>query len=165
MKKLLLLLIPGILAAQTVVNPPPVTLNNEAVVAVQQWMVGQTNGKQTTLSSDITDTATTIEVASGTGLGNKVLLIDSEAVTVTARTARTLTVTRASLGTVAASHNKDAQVRVLKYSSIRDLTKEIVLAKLREVVGISPTITVLKKRAAQKVLDTEIATAQTDAVQ
>lgn len=34
MKILLALLIPAILAAQTVVNPPAVTLNNEAVTPV-----------------------------------------------------------------------------------------------------------------------------------
>lgn len=165
MKHLIVLLVAAALHAQTVVHPPAVTLNNEAVTAVQSWMVGQTNGTQTTLSADIDAVATAVTVADGAGLSNKVLLIDSEAITVTARTGGGLTVTRASLGTVSATHAKDAKVRVLKYTSVRDLTKEIVLAKLREVVEISPTATVLTKRAAQKTIDDEIAAAKVAAVQ
>ena len=149
------------------VNPSKVTLNDEAVFAVQKWMLGQVAGSAATvaLAEPVADgVTTTVVVNNGAGLRGKTLLIDDEAVEVTSRTGGNLTVVRGVLGTVAAPHKVDAPVKILKYATVKDLCNNIVLDTLRRILDSSPPATVLSKREAAKLLEDEAKAAITGAI-
>ena len=151
---------------RTTVNPPAVSLNDEAVTAIHGWMITLITSQPTKLAAGIDNVVTTITVEDGSGLNNKVIRIDNEAMTVTTRTGKTLTVTRGSLGTTPVNHLKDAQLGVLMYENIRALTKGLVISNLKTIAtNNNPMATVATKKAAQQTLTTEIQAAIDDAIQ
>jgi len=151
---------------RTIVNPPAVSLNDEAVTAIHGWMITLITSQPTKLAAGIDNVVTTITVENGSGLNNKVIRIDNEAMTVTTRTGKTLTVTRGSLGTTPVNHLKDAQLGVLMYEDIRALTKGLVISNLKTIAtNNNPMATVATKKAAQQTLTTEIQAAIDDAIQ
>lgn len=151
---------------RTIVNPPAVSLNDEAVTAIHGWMITLITSQPTKLAASVDNVVTTITVEDGSGLNNKVIRIDNEAMTVTNRTGKTLTVTRGSLGTTPVNHSKDAQLGVLMYADIRALTKGLVISNLKTIAtNNNPMATVATKKAAQQTLTTEIQAAIDDAIQ
>lgn len=102
---------------QTVVNVKSLTLSPEATTAVNSFMVTQV-AASTGLSGSITAAAMTVLVDDGAVMnGSDIIRIDGEAMQITAKNGKTLTVTRASLGTTAAVHADKAIVQVLKYKT------------------------------------------------
>lgn len=74
------------------------------------------NNISTTLSGSINNSVTALSLTSATGFpssGNFRIFIDSEIMTVTARSGTTLTVTRGAEGTTAASHTSGATITVV----------------------------------------------------
>jgi len=152
--------------AQTTVNPPAVNLNAEAVTAINGWLLTQTTTPATTLTIDIDNTTTTVIVADGAGLNNKTILIGTEAMVITARSGKTLTVTRGVLGTTAVLHSKDDAVRTLMYDGIRALAKAIVINNLKHIAtNLNPMATIATKKSSQQTLETEIKSAIDTAIQ
>ena len=98
-------------------------LSVAAVNAFNAFAAKQWANIQTALSSGINSSTTSITVDSVSGMAASdskgvitALLIDSEVVTVSSISGTTLTVTRAALGTTAASHSSGAMVQVLRYA-------------------------------------------------
>lgn len=151
--------------AQVAINPPAVSLNSEAVASIQAWMLTQRTDSTVTLTNAVSVNATALRVSDGAGLNGKAIVIDGEAYLVTARNGRDLTVTPAQLGTTTALHEANSVVSVLKYSDLRSLAKQIVLDKMREIVRVNPTATILTKRQQQATLEAEIVAAREAAVQ
>lgn len=87
-----------------------------------------TNHFSTTLSGTITSGATSLSVASATGLptaGNFRIRVESEIMTVTAISGTTLTVTRGAEGTTAAAHNSGVAVdHILTAASLQKAVEE-----------------------------------------
>lgn len=148
------------------INPPAVTLNDEAVAAIQGWMANQVTGFPTSLDAAANNVTTTLTVVDGAGLGNKALLIGAEVVVVTNRSGKTLTVTRGALGTVAAAHSKGDAVGVLSYADIKYLARAFVISGLKSIAkDINPMATVATKSATRATLAAEIQAAIDAAIQ
>ena len=63
------------------------------------------------------------------------IVIDGEAMTVTAKAARVYTVTRPSLGTTAAAHSPGAVVNVLKYKTIALFGMQCVIDAVTNIMN------------------------------
>lgn len=120
---------------QATINAPAITLNAESTTAVLAWMSTQAARPNTTLSGAVLVGDLTITVADGTGFGaGSVIAIDSEHLTVTARSGGTLTVTRGTNGTTPAAHANRAPVTELKYKTLNQLGKAIVVEALQSII-------------------------------
>lgn len=139
MKLIALLLFAVGLQAQTVVNVKSLTISADATAAIQAWMVTQTTGANTGLNGAIDASTTSVTVADGSVMGGTdIIVIDGEAMQITAKTGKSLTVTRAALGTVAATHADKALVGVLKYKTMALLFQAHIanmVASIMDVAG------------------------------
>ena len=105
MKPLLILITFALsLSAQTTINARAINVSADGVAAFNAW--NQTQVASTTGLSDAMDAIqTTMRVDSGADIRvNDLLKVDNEVVLVTDKTGRNLTITRAQLGTMAATH-------------------------------------------------------------
>jgi len=117
---------------QITVNVPALNVSADGTAALYAWMIGQ-QGTTTFLSDNCAAGDLTIRVEDASGINitaNSVLLIGGEVVTVTAKAARVLTVTRASLGTEAAAHkgriatkNEDGSLNVVNAGDLVTVLK------------------------------------------
>jgi len=115
-------------------NLPTITVSDAGVAAIQSWMLAQAVAI-TSLVGAITVGALTLTVNDASNIGNvDEILIDGEAMSVTARSGKTLTVTRADLGTTAAAHADGAMVTVLKYKSIKGYFKQAIADAVSQIV-------------------------------
>lgn len=106
------------LSAQTTVNVKSLTVSPDAVAALNAWMVTQVTGNPTGLAGAIDASATTVNVADGSPMnGSDIIVIDGEALQITAKSNKQLTVTRGALGTTPAAHADKAIVAVAKYKT------------------------------------------------
>lgn len=137
-----LLLIASIVAyGQATINAPAIQLTATGQAAVMDYLNSQRTGVQTKLSEDITASTTTFQVESGQGISvGATLLIDAEHVSVTARTGRSVTVTRGFNGTTAAAHLTDADIRELRYRTMNALAGFWVRNQLRGIVENYPPL-------------------------
>lgn len=120
---------------QATINAPAITLNAESTAAVLAWMGTQAARPNTTLTGAVLVGDLTITVADGTGLGaGSIISIDSEHLTVTNRSGTTLTVTRGANGTTPAPHANRSAVTDMKYKTLNQLGKAIVVEALQSII-------------------------------
>ena len=138
---------------QITVNVPSLNVSADGAAALYAWMLNQQTTTTTFLSADITAAATSMTVEDASGINaaaNSVLLIGGEVVTVTVKTGRVLTITRAGLGTLAAAHKgriekKDADgnvsvvnagdlITVLKYRTPQLAMRQWLMDKMTELM-------------------------------
>lgn len=111
-----ILILAAVSFGQTVVNVKSLTLSPDATAAVNSWMVTQVTGTPTGLNGTISPTDTVVTVDDGSVMGNNdVLVIEGEAMQITAKAAKKLTVTRGAFGTTATDHKDKTIVSVMKY--------------------------------------------------
>lgn len=104
---LIALLFAGLAAAQITVNVPSLTVSADGTATLYAWMLSQPQAFETKLTDSVDAVATTIRVDDASGINaaaNSLILIGGEAMIVTNKAARLLTVTRAALGTQARAH-------------------------------------------------------------
>lgn len=141
MKKLVLLwvAISASVYGQSSVNLATLTVSAEATSAINAWMATQFSGQGSYVASLISPGDTTINVESTTGIGaNSAILVGSEAMRVTGKTATTLTVTRGYLGTVASTFPVKTTVKELVYPTVNALFRgaiTTIVGQIMEQVG------------------------------
>jgi hypothetical protein len=151
--RLVLFFAAAVAYAQTTVNAPAVTLNNDGLPHVLAWMSLQNTGVQTSIPSGIDASTVTITVASATGLAaNSVIAIDAEHIGVATVVGNVLTVVRGYNGSIAASHSAAAIVKELKFRTLNLLAKEAVVGAFRQIV----------RQGKQSAINTATATAQAE---
>jgi len=115
---LLLALLMASAMGQTAVNVKSLTVSADGVAALNNFMVTQVNDLQTGLTNSIDDVTISVRVDDGSVMtGTDIIKIGGEAMRITAKTGRNLTVTRGVLGTTAASHTANSPVQILKYKT------------------------------------------------
>jgi hypothetical protein len=98
---------PGDAAVQVTLSAQAVT---SMISAIEQTTIGVS---PTTLNGALTSTATSVTLTSGAGISTcNGLMVDSELMVVTAVSGNTVTVTRGTIGTTAASHLTGAKVTI-----------------------------------------------------
>ena len=151
---LLTLLFASLALGQITVDVSALNISADGTSALYAWMLNQQSSTTTFLALDCTASATSITVQDSSGIGvalNRALLIGGEAVTVTAKTGKVLTITRAQLGTLAAAHRgtvatKDAEgvvtvvnagdlVTVLKYPAPQSAVRQWIVDKMAELMA------------------------------
>ena len=151
--------------SQTVVNVPSLTVSADATAAVQNWMLTQTSGT-VKLVGAILATDLALKVDDATGIGNNdELLVDGEAVVVTNKTGKTLTITRADLGTTATAHADGAPVSILKYKSIKTLFRQIIIDTVGQIMSMGNYPTAAAQNAVIKTATDALDNAKKNAVQ
>lgn len=141
------------LQAQTTINIGTVTVPTEVATATEQWRLGQFKAFTTTLTAGVGGAATSLSVASSAGIAaGDQILIDTEALNVTAKNG-TLTVTRGATITTAAPHANGSTVRVIKWPTGVAMLKVLLRDKVNEILA-------QQKPATITTLETEIATRQ-----
>ena len=136
MKLIFLSLMSVAVFAQTV-NLRAITVNSDAQVAFNAYAITQADPTVSTALSLAVDASTTaIRVDAGAGLTiNSVIKIDNEAMLITARSGRDITVTRGALGTTAATHDTSAPVALLKYASLQEYARTVAIDAIRALVA------------------------------
>lgn len=135
MKTIILTLINLAAFAQANINAPAVSLDSGSASAILSWMANQAASKPRKLMTTISASDTQIVVDSGTGIGNAaVIAIEGEHMAVASRTGNTITVTRGSNGTTAASHSAGVEVIEMKYKTLNALGRSIIVDALRSIV-------------------------------
>lgn len=153
--KLILTLILSISAyGQATINAPAVSVDSASASAILSWMAGQAASKPRKLMEAITAGSTQITVDDGAGIGNAaVIAIDGEHMAVANRSGNKITVQRGSNGTTAAAHGAGVEVIEMKYKTLRDLAKSLIVDALRSIVEKSAvdsgTITVRSNARGQ----------------
>jgi len=133
--KYLLLLASLAVYGQATINAPAITLDATGSTHVLAWMAGQGTGITQTLGSDISAVATSITLVSAQGIGaSAVISIGTEHISVTSKAGNVLTVVRGANGTTAASALSGASVTEMKYKSLNQLGKDIIVDALRKIV-------------------------------
>lgn len=154
MKLITLFLISLAAYGQATINAPAVTVDSGSATAILSWMGTQAASKPRLLKTAINASTTTVVLDNGAGIGNSaVIAIDGEHMAVSNRNGDTLTVTRGSNGTTAASHSAGVEVIEMKYKTLRDLAKSLIVDALRDIVEKSAvdsgTITVRSNARGQ----------------
>lgn len=127
---------------QSVINAPAVNLDINGNSAVLLWMSTQGTGKATTVPGSITAIATTITVASAADFVTpNVIAIGAEHINVASKAGNVLTVTRGYNGTTAAIHAAAAPVTEMKYKTLNNLGKQIIVDTLKQIVRQSTIVT------------------------
>jgi hypothetical protein len=125
------------------------TLSDDANLAVQAWMRGQLSSQQARLTQAMDGSGLTVTVNSTTGIAqNALLLIGSEVVLCSAKTATTFTVTRGALGTAPAAHSSGDVAYELKYKGIAGLFDSNIKDLVRTIMDQSPSGAVATQKAA-----------------
>lgn len=144
MKTLILLILSLAAYGQQTINAPAVTLSANGLTAVLEEMARTPKGTQpnTTLTALINTTDTTLQVADGAGLnaGSVLAINSSEHVTVTARTGKTLTVTRGTNGSTAASAAEGATVYEMKDKTINAYGKSLMVLWINTITRRSAAV-------------------------
>lgn len=103
---------------QVAVNVRSLTVSSDGIAALNNFMVTQVNDIQTGLTDALDAVSTSVRVDDGSVMvGTDIIKIGGEAMQITAKTGRNLTVTRGVLGTTAASHTANSPVQILKYKT------------------------------------------------
>ena len=126
MKTLLFLILSAAAFAQTSVNPRAVTLTADGVAVAQSFMLTQVNNLQgVTVNGALDAVTTTVTVSDVSNIKNgDELLIDGEAMAITAKANKVLTVTRGDLGTTAIVHANNAKVDTLVYPTLKEYASQ-----------------------------------------
>lgn len=144
------------LAAQVSINTGTITIPNEVRDSIETWRLGQvkTISPAITLNGAITNVATTITVNDATNIAvGDQIVIDTEALNVTAKAAPSLTVTRGASITTAAAHLTLAPVKVCKNPTAAALIKELIRIKVNEIIALQPSATLAAYKAARASAD------------
>ena len=145
--------------AQATINAPAVTLDASATTATLKWMGKLAASKPTELVGGITDIATSVTVKNASQIGaNAVISIDDEHLAVTAKNGNVLTVTRAANGTTAAAHPTGSEVTEMRFKTLNQFGKGIIVDVLRRIqeaaeteIGTAAAVNAAKAKAAQGV--------------
>ncbi len=167
MKKLIFGLISVGLYAQTTVNLPTITVSADATTSINEFLPTQFSGNNTTLTSSVGVGDTIINVVSTTGIGsnNMLAIIDLEVVTITSKTATTLTVTRASIGTLAANHSNGIVARELRYKNFATLFLDLIKGQVTEIMELKPSGAIATQNAIMTTAQAAKAAAKSSAIQ
>jgi hypothetical protein len=129
------LILAAVSFGQTAVNVKSLTLSSDAAAAVQAWMVTQVTDTPTGLNGKIDDVVTAIVVADGSAIkANDVIVVDEEALQVTAKTGKNLTVARGTFGTKAVAHNNNAMVFVMRYRTMALLFQQHIVNMVGQIM-------------------------------
>ncbi len=152
MKLIALLTLLGVPAfAQQTITPANVIFSADAVIALQNFFLTQITATPTTLASPMTAGATTMTVTDSSALAiNQEFLIEGEALNPSAINGNVITVSRADLGTAAASHPASATVSVLKYKSLRNFCKQVLAAAVIQIMAQTSYPTAVTQNAVIK---------------
>jgi len=174
MKHLIFFAFAALGVAQTVVNPSGLTLSADGQAATQAFMLTQRNGLVgVTLTSPMDAVTTTANVSDSTNItGASELIIDGEAMTITNKAARVLTVVRGDLGTTAIVHANAATVDTLKYPTIKVFMSGCVINAVQQFMDWieagklqCPTCSTNTQITAIQTAKQALATAKSGAVQ
>lgn len=157
MTKLLLnfILFTGLAFGQTTAIPMTVTVPNGAIPSIRSFLVSTQTSESTTLSSGmlIGDTVANVTTLGTIAVGTAIV-IEGESMLVTSRAGNALTVTRATLGTVAAAHagpaagQPGAIVNVQRWPTMVAMFQDTVRATIGNIFERNPTSTITAQRAA-----------------
>lgn len=140
------------------------TVSDDAIAAINAFMLSQKTGVFSTLNGAVLANATTLTLQDGTSINNNdAVLIDGEAYLVTAKASKTYTVTPAYLGTTSTIHTDKAVVQQLKYATYALLFQANVTAVVAQIMATNPFPTSVTQNAiitsAQSVIATAVANA------
>lgn len=127
-----------------------VTLSAEAVSSTIAGIKAITTAPSgITLNGNLTSGTTTINVSNATGvLTGMGIMIDSEVSLITGVTSNALTVTRATIGTTAASHSTGAPVTFLRSGNGGELMANILMDTIRNFMTAAPGPIVIAANSA-----------------
>lgn len=151
--------------AQVNINVGTIQVSQDAALSVRQHLITQIDREAGRLGSSILAGATSITVTGTAPAVGEAILIDSEAMAVTAVSGQTLTVTRAHLATTAAAHARDSMVRVLKYRTFREWVRLTLLDAVSAMMDQYPAGSIATANATIATAEAEKAAAKTGAVQ
>lgn len=153
--------------AQVSITVGSVTVPNEVSTAVETWRIGQTKVNTTpiTLVGAITSGALSGTVSDAGDIAvNDQIVIEAEALNVTAKTGNVLTWTRGASITTAAAHADKSVVKVCKYRSAAHLMKEMIRSEVNAILAQQPSTTLQTQSAAKRAADAAIETFFADTV-
>lgn len=155
MKILIALLLSLSIYPQASISPLSVDMDAASVSTIVQWMSSQAAMPPVKITADISANDVKIPVSKTTGItGSMAISINGEHMDIKSVSASELTVTRGFNGTSRASHSASSDVVILKYRTINDLARTMILHGLRqivenyEVVGASASAAVSAKSKA-----------------
>ena len=132
---ILLALLMASAMGQVAVNVKSLTVSADGVAALNNFMVTQVKDTQTGLTNSIDAVTTSVRVDDGSVMvGTDVIKIDGEAMQITAKSGRDLTVTRAVFGTTAATHTSHDPVQVLKYKTYALLFQSHIVNMVSQIM-------------------------------
>lgn len=132
---ILLVLVTAFATAQVAVNVKSLTVSADGIAALNHFMVTQVNDIQTGLTDALDAVSTSVRVDDGAVMvGTDIIKIGGEAMQITAKTGRNLTVTRAALGTTAATHSAHDPVQVLKYKTYALLFQAHIINMVSQIM-------------------------------
>ena len=167
MKTLLLFVLAASMSlAQTTVSLGNVVLSADAVESVKRHLLGQVSRDLGRLNAPVSAAATslTFAVAPSVSVGDAIV-VDSEAMSVTAVSATTVTVTRSILTTTATAHARGSQVQSLKYTSFRDWIRAILTERVSLIMDQYPAGAIATANTAITTAEQSKITAKANAVQ
>lgn len=121
--------------APLVVNPSQVTVDAASEAALIKWSGTQHGARGSELVSPINANETKLNVKNPVNFSTGVaVVIDSEQMDVKAVNGGEITVTRGFNGTTKAVHAVGAPVNILKYRTVNDFARALIIENFRKIV-------------------------------
>lgn len=123
------------LFSQTIINPSQVTIDAASEAALVKWSGTQhgARGSELTASINANDTKFTVKNASNF-TANVAVVVESEQMDVKSINGDEITVTRGFNGTAKAIHAKGTPVNILKYRTVNDFARTLIIESFRKIV-------------------------------
>lgn len=139
----------GSVFGQVNVNVGSVTVPTEVSVAIETSRLRTWTPFSTTMVGAVNSSATSITVTDASGISvNDQIVIDTEALNVSAKAGAVLTVTRGATITTAAAHLNGAAVHVTQIPTIGRLFKEFIKTGALQYMQGNPPATIATQDAA-----------------